>query len=424
MRRRAGTFGTGRDDSKGRTVHGADAELAFGRALLYPIGVPGERRARARRGRGRGHLARPVAGQAEREGRGAGAVGRRLDDRRHGERLADPEAESEDREHHGEPGHRHLQGDPGAQQGREKAGGGEQRGASAQPQQGRQNEPAGDRGRRPDAQQDADDGRRDAPLVADHGEVGGEDVGRGEHRETDQDARRDATGAQDAGDRDARAGRRSGCGCRLPVLDAPQRGERHRAARARDEQGEGAAAGPVGVVDQPAGRDRADQLAEGGADGEVAEVAVLFVRRRLAGHQRLGADDEAEMAEPHHPAPQGHRPQGAGQAAEGAAAGYQQHPHRQQGCAAAVVGAAAQRDRGEERQQGVHPGDDTDRALVRAQREGPVGDGGPGHRHRPLREAEGDDEAQQPAAVPPGPHGVVLPEPPRRRCNGVTTAVR
>src|SRR3546814_3967586 len=38
-----------------------------------------------------------------------------------------------------------------------------------------------------------------------------------------------------------------------------------------------------------------------------------------------------------------------------------------------------------------------DTTLFRS-REGPVGDGGPRHRHRALGEGEGDDEAEQPAA--------------------------
>ena len=72
-----------------------------------------------------------------------------------------------------------------------------------------------------------------------------------------------------------------------------------------------------------------------------------------------------------------------------------------------VLYAAAERYGGEQREQCVHARDDADRPLVGAEREGPVGDGGAGHRHRPLREAEGDDEAEQPAAVPAGRHGEV-----------------
>lgn len=57
------------------------------------------------------------------------------------------------------------------------------------------------------------------------------------------------------------------------------------AARARREERERAAAGHVGAAHESARGDGADELAESGTDGEVAEVAVLFVRRGPAGHQ-------------------------------------------------------------------------------------------------------------------------------------------
>jgi hypothetical protein len=205
-------------------------------------------------------------------------------------------------------------------------------------------------------------------------------------------------------------GTRAPASAREPA--APGCSIRDGGARARHHQGEGTAARHVVPADQRARGDGADQLSERGPDGEVAEVAVLFVRRGLTRDQRLGADDEAQMAEAHDAAPQGHRPQGTGDAAERAAAGDEDHADGQQRRAAAVVGAAAERDGGEQRQQRVDTGDDADRPLVRAQRQGTVGDGGPGHRHRPLGEAEGDDEAEQPAAVPTGRHGRFLPGPP------------
>ena len=127
----------------------------------------------------------------------------------------------------------------------------------------------------------------------------------------------------------------------------------------------------------------------------------------LAGDERLGADDEAEVAEAHHPAPRGHRRRGSRRVPlsaqppairttpTGSRGAHRPWSVRRPSGTAANSG-----------QQRVDAGDDADRPLVGAQREGPVGDGGPGHRHRPLREGEGDDEAQQPAAVPAGPQCV------------------
>lgn len=213
----------------------------------------------------------------------------------------------------------------------------------------------------------------------------------------------DAARAQDRADRDLVAGLASGA-FRPAVLDAPERGEGDRGDPGRYEEGQRART-PQGSAlsgDERARGDRADELAERGPDREVPEIAVLLVGRGLPGHDRLRADHEAQVAEAHHPAPGGHGGQRGDDAAERAAAGDQEHADRQQGRAAAVVRTAAERYGDEQREQGVDPGDDADGRLVGAEREGPVGDGGPRHRHRPLREGEGDDEAQQPAPAGPG----------------------
>lgn len=124
--------------------------------------------------------------------------------------------------------------------------------------------------------------------------------------------------------------RRTGLGLDR-TLYPPQRGERDRRPRAGHHQRQGARTDHVRSADQGTGGDRADELAEGGADGEVAEVAVVFVRRGLAGHQGLGADHEREMAEAHHAAPHGHRHQRVRQSAHDTAAGYEDDTHGQQG---------------------------------------------------------------------------------------------
>lgn len=92
----------------------------------------GEPRHQPRGGRC-GDLAEAVAGQPQGEGGGAGAVGGGLDHRRHGQRLSDAQAETEQGEHHRQRPHRDRQRDARAEEGRQQTRHREEQGAPQQP---------------------------------------------------------------------------------------------------------------------------------------------------------------------------------------------------------------------------------------------------------------------------------------------------